>query len=213
MLPWNSIYLYDVRIKDKVETMSILTRDQLNIKTDISIRFRPDPASVAKLQVEIGDRYYDQIVGPTLRSVARDVISSYTSIEAYTKRAEIQKTIQDQVANTLVPKNVLTEAILLRSMDFPPQVIKAIEEKIAMQQESEKMAFVLEKERKEAERKRIEAKGIADFQTIVSQGINSNLLRWKGIEATLKLAESSNAKVVVIGAGEDGMPIILGGVQ
>lgn len=210
LLPWNRIYLYDVRVKDRLESLKILTKDQLNISTEVSIRYRPVAEKVGTIQVEVGEEYYKQLIGPTLRNVARVVISSYAGIEAYAKRQEIQTEIEEKVRVKLEGKNIHIEAVLLRNMEFPEQVAKAIDEKMAMQQESEKMFYVLEKEAKEAERKSIEAKGIADFQRIVSDGINANLLKWKGIEATLKLAESGNAKIVVIGAGKDGMPLILG---
>ena len=103
------------------------------------------------------------------------------------------------------------EATPLRKLTLPARLAAAIEEKLGAEQESQRMQFVLQKEKQEAERKRLEAQGIADFQRIVTQGISPELLRWKGIEATVKLAESSNTKVVVVGAGKDGLPLILGG--
>ena len=103
------------------------------------------------------------------------------------------------------------ESTPLRQIGLPPGLSRSIEEKMQAEQESQRMAFVLKKEEQEADRKRIEAKGIADFQEIVSKGISEQLLKWKGIEATEKLASSSNSKVVVIGSGKDGLPLILGG--
>ncbi len=208
--PWNRMYIYDVRIKDQQEKLSILTQDQLNISTDLSIRFRPDAGKVATLHSEIGPGYYEILIRPVIRNQTRDVISSYQSIEAYLRRTEIEKKIFDSVNERLKGKSVVIEAIMLRNMDFPKSVTEAIERKLAMKQEAEKMKYVLEKERLEADRKTVEAKGIADFQRIVSDGINENLLRWKGIEATMALAQSPNAKVVVVGAGKDGLPLILG---
>ena len=210
LMPWNKIYLYDVRMKDNLENLSILTADQLNIATDLSIRYRPLPEEVGQLHQNVGPNYYQVLISPTLRNVAREVIASYASIDAYTKRQEIQKKIFDSVTEKLNGKNILVEQVMLRNMDFPKMVTDAIERKLAMKQEAEKMKYVLEKEGLEAERKRVEAQGIADFQKIVSQGINENLLRWKGIEATINLAESGNAKVVVIGSNKDGLPLILG---
>ncbi|MDP8225403.1 MAG: prohibitin family protein [Candidatus Lernaella stagnicola] len=210
LAPWNRIYLYDVRVKDQQEDLSILTRDQLNIKCDLSIRFQPVADKVGILHQNIGPEYYTTIVRPTVRNVTREVIAGYDSIDAYTKRSEIQDTIFKGVVAKLDQKPIAISAIMLRNMDFPRSVTDAIERKLAMKQEAEKMKFVLEKERLEAERKRVEARGIADFQIIVTKGINENLLRWKGIEATLKLAESQNSKVVVIGGAGDGLPLILG---
>lgn len=210
LLPWNRIYLYDVRMKDNMEKLTVLTADQLNITADVSIRYRPLPAEVALLHTEVGPDFYKVLIAPTLRNLAREVIATYPSIEAYTKRQEIQIKIQEGVIKKLEGKHIFVELVMLRNMDFPKMVTDAIERKLSMKQEAEKMKFVLEKEKLEAERKRVEAKGIADFQRIVSQGINENLLRWKGIEATLSLAESANAKVVVIGSSRDGLPLILG---
>ncbi|MCB9477789.1 MAG: prohibitin family protein [Deltaproteobacteria bacterium] len=209
--PWNRVYLYDVRVKDATETLTVLTEDQLTIKTDISVRYRPDPDQVAKLHQEVGPNYYEVLIGPAIRNQVRDVIAGFSSIDAYTKRNEIQKGIFDNLTTALDGKHIVVEAIMLRAMDFPQQVTEAIERKLAMKQEAEKMKFVLEKESLEAERKRVEARGIADFQKIVSEGLNEDLLKWKGIEATLELAQSPNAKVVVIGQGKEGLPIILGG--
>lgn len=210
LMPWNSIYLYDVRMKDNLEKLSILTADQLNIKTDLSIRYRPAPAEVGILHQEIGPDYYKVVISPILRNVTREIIASYKSIDAYAKRQEIQVSIYESVVKRLEGKHVIVEQVMLRDMQFPKSVTEAIERKLAMKQEAEKMKYVLEKESLEAERKRVEAKGISDFQRIVSQGINENLLRWKGIEATLTLATSQNAKVVVVGSGDDGLPLILG---
>jgi len=208
--PWNKLYLYDVRVKDSQEKLSILTKDQLNIQTDLSVRFRPLPEEVAALHKETGPDFYAIVIRPIIRNQTREVIAEYESIAAYTKRVEIQKAIFDGIVEKLKGKHIKIEAVMLRNMDFPKSVTEAIERKLAMKQEAEKMKFVLEKEGLEAERKRVEARGIADFQKIVSQGINENLLRWKGIEATLTLAQSQNAKVVIVGAGKDSLPLILG---
>ncbi len=208
--PWNRMYIYDVRIKDQQEKLSILTEDQLNISTDLSVRYRPDSEKVAVLHSKVGAGFYEILIRPVIRNQTREVISSYKSIEAYLRRTEIEQKIFDSVNEKLKGKNVVIEAVMLRNMDFPKSVTEAIERKLAMKQEAEKMKFVLEKEKLEAERKSVEAKGIAEFQRIVSEGINENLLRWKGIEATISLAESQNAKVVVVGSGKDGLPLILG---
>jgi prohibitin 1 len=210
LLPWNRIIVYDVRMKDTMEKLSVLSSDQLNIQSDVSIRFRPDPSKVAELHQSVGADFYGVLIAPTLRNISREVIAKYESVEAYTKRQEIQAEIHNGVISKLEAKPILVEKVMLRNMDFPKVVTAAIEQKLAMKQEAEKMKYVLEKETLEAQRKGVEAKGIADFQRIVSQGINENLLRWKGIEATLKLAESDNSKVVVVGSGKDGLPLILG---
>jgi regulator of protease activity HflC (stomatin/prohibitin superfamily) len=154
------------------------------------------------------------ILAPVIRSETRKVGGRYTPEEIYSsKREVVEKEIYDEVERALRGKHVELDAILVRNVDLPDNIKRAISEKLEEEQKALKMEFTLNRERQEAERKRIEAKGIADFQQVVSSGISQALLRWKGIEATEKLANSSNAKVVVIGSGKDGLPLILGGNQ
>jgi regulator of protease activity HflC (stomatin/prohibitin superfamily) len=210
--PWNRMIVYDVRVQDHKEELEILTNNGLNVGLEASIRFRPLSSELPRLHVEIGLGYYDVIVGPVVRSEARKVGGRYKPEEIYsTKREVVEKEVFDAVTVALSGKHVALEAILIRDVDLPQNIQKAISEKLEEEQKALKMQFTLDRERQEAERKRIEAKGIADFQQVVSQGIGPALLRWKGIEATEKLATSANAKVVVIGAGADGLPLILGG--
>ena len=119
--------------------------------------------------------------------------------------------MQDELGPILLSRGIRAEKVLLRSVTLPLKLSAAIEKKLEQEQQSEQMKFVLEKERKEAQRKKIEARGISDFQDIVTKGISANLLKWKGIEATQRLAESPNTKVIIIGNGSDGLPVILGG--
>ena len=211
--PWNRVIAYSVRVQDVKENLKILTKDQLNISVEVSIRFRVISDRVGMLHKELGPAYEDTIIRPTLRNVAREVIAAYESTKAYMNRPEIQLEIQKKLGENLPRKFYEVQQILLRNMDFPKVVEEAIQRKLSEKQEAERMLFVLEKEQREAERKKVEAKGIADFQAIVSTGITENLLRWKGIEATLKLAESENSKIVVVGGGKDGLPLILGNAE
>jgi regulator of protease activity HflC (stomatin/prohibitin superfamily) len=149
---------------------------------------------------------------PQFRSVVRGVTARYEAKALYTaSREKLAGEIMDELEGLVGPRGITIETAALRQIILPQRLTKSIEEKLQAEQESQRMAFVLKKEEQEAERKRIEAKGIKDFQTIVSEGINDQLLRWKGIEATEKLANSPNAKVIVIGSGKDGLPLILGG--
>ena len=148
---------------------------------------------------------------PAMRSVSREVFAKYLPEEINTsKREEIQIEIQDRLREKLVSNYIQLNDVLIRNIRLPQTLEEAIERKLQQEQESLEYEFRLEKETKEAQRKRIEAEGIRDFQEIVSEGISDELLRWKGIEATQKLAESPNSKVVVVGSGDDGLPIILG---
>jgi len=140
------------------------------------------------------------------------VVGQYKPDEIYSKKRDVIATeIIDNLRIILADKYVTVENIIIRNVILPPKITEAINLKLAADQEAQRMEYVLLKETQEAQRKRIEAQGIADFQKIVSSGLNADLLKWKGIEATEKLAESANAKVVVIGSGKDGLPIILGG--
>ena len=123
----------------------------------------------------------------------------------------VQKRLKAELVSALSPRGIVVEEVLLKAVRLPDLLAHAIELKAQAEQDSARMEFVLTKERQEAERKAVEAKGIAAFQRIVSEGISPALLQWKGIEATERLAESPNAKVVVIGSGKDGLPLILGG--
>ncbi|MGH7341406.1 MAG: prohibitin family protein [Candidatus Rokuibacteriota bacterium] len=210
--PWNRVTVYPVRTQDRKEDLHILTNNGLSVAMEGSIRFRPIMEELPRLHVEIGPTYYDTILAPVLRSEARKVGGRYSPEEIYsTKREVVEGEIFKETAKALVGKPLEVEAILVRDVDLPKTIKDAIMGKLEEEQKALKMEFTLNRERQEAERKRIEAKGISDFQNIVTQGITDQLLRWKGIEATEKLSLSPNAKVVVIGSGKDGMPIILGG--
>ena len=212
--PWNKFYVYDIRRQDRKEDLEILTSNGLSVGLEASIRYRPIRAELAKLHTEIGPNYFEVILGPVIRAEARKIGSGYTPEEIYsTKREEVEVGIFNAVQQALEGKHVKLEAILVRNVSLPDNIRRAISEKLEEEQKALKMKFTLERERKEAERKRIEAKGIADFQNVVSANLSKALLRWKGIEATEKLATSPNARVVVIGSGPDGLPLILGGAQ
>jgi len=194
--PWNKMIIYDVRIQETAEELDVLSSNGLNVSIDVSIRYQPMPGQIDKLLSE---------------SAARKIIGRYTPEEFYSsKREAVQTEVEVAVAEALEVKNIKLDALLLRSIKLPETIQAAIERKLKQEQESLEYQFRLEKEEKEAQRKAIEAEGIKKFQDIVSQGISSNYLRWKGIEATEALSNSTNTKVVIIGSGDDGLPLILG---
>lgn len=210
--PWNKLVIYEVREQQKEETMDVLSSNGLSIQVDVSARFAPYYDSLPYLHDQFGPTYIQRLVIPEIRSAVREVIGRYTPEELYsTKRDEVQKSIFEASQNALGNNFIDTKALLIRSVKLPKTIQTAIESKLEREQESLEYEFRLEREKKEAERKRIEAQGIDDFQRIVSEGISDKLLKWKGIEATETLANSPNAKVIVIGSGEEGLPIILGG--
>ncbi|NPA46294.1 MAG: prohibitin family protein [Chlorobi bacterium] len=208
--PWNKVYVYNIRQQQLFESMKVLSQDGLDIKLDASIWFQPVVKDLAKLHKYRGRHYVDDVLKPAVRSATRAVVGRYTPEQIYSsKREAIQQEIYDETKKLLDKQFVQLNKILVRDVTLPPTIKTAIERKLKQQQEALEYEFKLQKEQKEAERKRIEAKGIRDFQHIVTEGISDKLLRWKGIEATLKLAESNNSKVIVIGSGKDGLPIIL----
>ena len=211
-LPWDRITVYNVKKLETEETMEVLSSNGLEIKIDLSTRYLPLMDKIGYLHNEIGPDYARTIIIPEVRSSTRKVIGKYTPEELYsTKREAIQQEIFEMTAATLANNYINLDALLIRSVLLPDNIKQAIESKLKQEQVSQEYEFRIAKERKEAERKRIEAEGIQTFQDIVSKGINKDLLKWKGIEATQALANSPNSKVVVIGSGADGLPIILGG--
>ncbi|MBM4116739.1 prohibitin family protein [bacterium] len=207
--PLLTIREMDVRTQEITETASVPSKEGMNMSLDISMLYSVEPTKAAAIYRTIGPDYAAIFVVPTLRSELRGATTAYEAKALYTsQRQAIAETITGALRPILAERGIRLEQVLLRSVTLPPQLAQAIENKLQAEQESERMRFVLDRERQEAERKKIEAQGIADFQAIVSEGINQNLLRWKGIEATQKLAESANAKVVIVG-GQDGLPLIL----
>jgi regulator of protease activity HflC (stomatin/prohibitin superfamily) len=210
--PWNRMIVYDIRFHERLEKVQVLSNNGLQVGLEVTVRFKPDASALPTLQKTIGPAYYEKIVQPALRSEVRKVVGQYTPEEVYsTKRDQVGDEIFASVTAAMAEKQVILDAIFLRNVALPEKLRTAIEEKLQEEQRSEKMKFTLARERQEADRKRIEAQGIADFQKIVSKGISPELLKWKGIEATQELANSPNAKVVVIGSGDSGLPLILGG--
>ncbi len=208
---WNYVIQYDTRVHEMKEQLSVLSSNGLAIRVEASVRYRPEVAELFELQTQIGADYDQKLVAPIVRSEARKVFGRYQPEEIYsTKREEIERQIYEEVTRALQGKHVVVEAVLVRDVDLPEAIKNAIADKLAEEQRSQKMRFTLDKERQEAQRKQIEAEGIAKYQNIVRQGLTAEYLQYKGIEATERLAGSSNAKVVIVGGGKGGLPLILG---
>lgn len=206
--PWDKIYDYDVRWQLVSYDYSVISGDGLPIQFKVSVRCRPRPDRLGLLQKEIGPEYLEKIVIPESQQAIRQVVGDNSAEKIYTTSPSVLEEAFDRVIEELTGTYVAVDTIMVRGVEIPPALQRAIETKLAQEQNSLQYVFVLSAAKQEAERKRIEAEGIRDFQNIVTPGISENFLRWKGIEATLELAKSDNAKVVVIGA-QNGLPLIL----
>ena len=209
--PWNKVYVYEVRRQEIFEKMKVLSSNGLDIQLDASAWYKPDESQLGKLHQEIGENYLDRIILPTIRSAARSVVGRYTPEQLYSsKRDAIQREIFEETKKIVDNQFIILDEILVRDVTLPATIKDAIERKLKQEQESLEYEFRLVTAEKEAERQRIEAKGKADANRILSASLTDKILQDKGIEATIKLSESNNSKVVVIGSGKSGMPIILG---
>lgn len=211
LAPWNTMYLYETRQQEVAEEMNVLSSNGLEIRVDFSAWYQPNWDKLGLLHSQIGTDYMRRVVIPSLRSAARSVVGRYTPEQIYsTKRDAIQVEIFDETKKLLDQKYVQLNQVLIRSITLPPTIKTAIESKLKQEQEALEYEFKLEKAEQEAERQRIDAEGKARANKILSASITESILREKGINATLKLAESPNSKVVIIGNSGDGLPIILG---
>ncbi len=208
--PLKDVNKLTIQTQSMKESASVPSNEGLIMSLDTSLLFRLDASQAAHVFQTIGLDYVARVVEPNLRSAIRSVTSAHSANALYTgAREEVAIRIQDELVKLLGPRGIIVESVLLRDVQLPTMLKTSIEAKQQAEQEALRMNFVLQKEKQEAERKRIEAQGIADFQRIVAQGISAQLLEWKGIEATERLATSPNAKVVLIGNTRTGLPLIL----
>jgi regulator of protease activity HflC (stomatin/prohibitin superfamily) len=233
ILPWNRVFLYDLRLQSFTERYNAISSDGVSLTATVVVRFRLQRDAVPVLHQAIGPNYVQVLAQPGIGSLTRQVIAEYTAEQVYsTARQEIQDKIRSLVEERLSEKMMehageegeesyrvsmsatfILYDILVTGIELPAAIVAAINRKTEQYYIAEEYKFRVEREKRESERKKIEAEGIRDFQQIVSRGISESYLRWRGIEATLQLSQSTNAKVVVIGSGKDGLPIILGNVD
>src|SRR3989440_1905665 len=208
--PLKSVQKLSIQTQSVKESVNVPSNEGLILALDTSLLFRLDKDKAAFVYQTVGENYAEKIVEPTLRAAIRASTSAHSANALYTNARElVQQQIQDELTAQLAPRGVIVENVLLRDVQLPAMLKGSIEAKQQAEQDALRMSFILQKEKQEAERKRIEAQGIADFQRIVATGISAQLLEWKGIEATEKLAASSNAKVVIIGNPKNGLPLVL----
>ena len=208
--PLKSVQKLSVQTQSVKESANVPSNEGLILALDTSLLFHLDKSKAAWVYQTVGENYAEKIIEPTMRAAIRAATSAHTANALYTNARElVQQQIQDELTAQLSPRGVIVENVLLRDVQLPAMLKTSIEAKQQAEQDALRMSFILQKEKQEAERKRIEAQGIADFQKIVAQGISPQLLEWKGIEATEKLATSSNAKVVIVGNSKNGLPLVL----
>ena len=210
--PWNEIYRYEVSENKIEETMDVLDKNGLNISVDVTVRFHPQYAKIGFIQESFRGDYVSRLVIPEARSTVRQVMGRYTAEEIYsTRRPEVEAAIKEETRVILGADGVEMRSLLIRSIKLPDQIKNAIENKLKQEQEALAYQYLLEKEQSEAERKRIAAEGEAKANQIINSSLTPELLKMRGIEATKELASSPNSKVIVVGGGESGLPLILNG--
>ncbi|GAA4296566.1 prohibitin family protein [Aestuariibaculum suncheonense] len=209
--PWNKVFIYEVRQQEQLEKMNVLSSNGLDIKLEASVWFQPKYDQLGKLHQEKSEQYIDRVLLPAIRSAARSVVGRYTPEQLYSsKRDAIQQEIFEETQKIVEGQYIQLNEVLVRDVTLPPTIKDAIERKLKQEQESLEYEFRLVTAQKEAEKVIIEAQGKADANRILSASLTDKILQDKGIEATVKLSESPNSKVIVIGSGDSGMPIILG---
>lgn len=208
--PWNEMIKFNIDEQTLEETMDVLSQDGLSINIDVSVRFSPQPSEIGKLYLQFKTDYASKLVRQELRSAVRRIIGEYTPEELYsTKRMEIEAEIEEATREVLSKNYVELRALLFRSIKLPETIKNSIEEKLRADQEAQKQKYLIEKAKLEAEQRKIEAQGKADANRILNASLTERILQEKGIQATEELAKSQNSKIVVIGGGKDGLPIIL----
>ena len=211
IFPWNKVFIYEVRQQEVFEKMNVLSSNGLDIKLEASAWFQPKYEDLGKLHQEKSEAYKQRILLPAIRSAARSVVGRYTPEQLYsTKRDAIQQEIYVETKKIVDDQYIQLNEVLVRDVTLPVPIKEAIERKLRQEQESLEYEFRLVTADKEAEKQVIEAQGKADANRILAASLTPNILRDKGIEATLILAQSPNAKIVVVGSGKDGLPLILG---
>lgn len=210
--PWNKVYVYNVKQQEFFEgNMQVLSSNGLEITLDVSVLYQPKYDELGLLHRTKGENYVNIVLIPQIRAVARSVVGRYTPEQLYsTKRDAIQNEIFEETQKNVASQYIQLNAVLVRDVTLPDAIKEAIERKLRQEQEALEYEFRLAKALREAERQRIDAEGKAAANRILSASLTDKILKEKGIEATLKLAESPNSKVIVVGSGKDGLPLILG---
>ena len=208
--PWNELYIYDLRTQEARLSLHVLSVNGLAIDMDSSVLYRVQGKALPTLQEKVGPDYYHVLISPYVMSEARKIVGRFTPSQIYSSQREtIERLILEGIREKLRDYPLTIEGFLIRDVRLPRIIRVAIERKLTEEQNYQRMEYVLDVAQKTAQKRRIEAQGIAAFQKIVQENLTKSYLTWKGIEATEKLAKSPNTKIIIIGAGKNGLPVIL----
>ncbi|TNE63512.1 MAG: prohibitin family protein [Alphaproteobacteria bacterium] len=230
--PWNFVYVYDARLQVITERYDVLTRDGISIDVEMAYRFRIEKKLAPYLHQRVGKDYREIVLNSEIGSKLRAVLANYSLEDVYAlNRTKLEQMVMEDASNDVerrkkvfkdLPEDpeyeedlklIHIDGIRIKSIKLPKRINDAIEEKLEQLQIAQEYSYRIQREKLEAERKRIEAQGIHDFQEIVNKGISDAFLRWKGIEATLELSKSENSKIIFFGAPKTGLPLILGDLE
>jgi len=209
IFPWNTMVVYNVRYQTLSRDMNVLTKRGLQLRVTYSVRYKPETEVLGVLHQRVGPDYWNKIVIPEVEATLRKVIGHYDVEEVYSSQHDIVQKLANETFSSVSEKFVTIDTLLITNIELPKKIRDAIETKLEQQQLAQAYEYKIDKEKLEAERKRIEAEGVRNYNTIVSSTLNENLLRWKGIDATLDISKSPNAKVIIVGSGKSGLPVIL----
>jgi regulator of protease activity HflC (stomatin/prohibitin superfamily) len=210
ILPFNKMYVYNVRTQQFRDAIDALTVDGLNVRVGYSVRYFLQAETLPLLHQRVGPDYADIVIRAEIRSVVRTIFGQYKPEDIYTAQKAIQERVSELAKVRLEARFIDLDDVPLESITLPARIAQAIESKMAFQQLDGEYVYKLAIAGKEAERRRIEANGLKVYNDTVNQSLTPTVLSWYGIQATKDLATSPNAKTVVIGAGKSGLPIILG---
>jgi len=207
--PWNIMTRYNIRVQERKHDFTVLSKQGLQIDIKISIRFRPEPDMLGVLHQQVGPDYIQTIVVPEIESVIRRYFGQFNDDEIYTSKGAILEKILNDSKKQLSDKYIILDELIIRKIEFPQMIKEAIQNKITQYHKFKAYEYKIERERLEADRKVIEANGISKYKDIISKNISQDYLTWEGIKATIELSKSPNSKIIVIGSGKSGLPIIL----
>jgi len=211
ILPWNFLSPYETRVQERRHEFKVLSKTGLTIVIKVSIRFRPDVNMLGVLHQKVGPNYIESIVVPETESIIRKYFGKFTDEEIYTSKKGVMKKIYNEAKDKMANKYIILDDLIIKGIEFSQDVKDAIENKAVEFHRYKEMSYRVLREELEAKRKIIEAEGIHRYKTIISKNLTKEFLQYEGIQATLELAQSDNAKIIVIGGGKDGLPLLLNG--